>query len=93
MGKPDATPEQLEQAARAANAHEFIERLPQAYDTVVGERGLRLSGGQRQRVAIARALLRDAPLLVLDEALASVDAHNEAVIQQALERLMAAVRR
>ncbi len=88
MGKPDATQEELETAARAANAHEFIARLPQGYDTVVGERGVRLSGGQRQRIAIARALLRDAPILILDEALSSVDAESEAVIQEALDRLM-----
>jgi len=74
MGKADATPAELETAARAADAHDFIARLPQGYATVVGERGVRLSGGQRQRVAIARALLRDAPILVLDEALSSVDA-------------------
>src|SRR5439155_913290 len=74
--------------ARAADAHEFITGLPQGYATVVGERGIRLSGGQRQRIAIARALLRDAPILVLDEALSSVDAESEALIQQALDRLM-----
>jgi ABC-type multidrug transport system fused ATPase/permease subunit len=88
MGKPDATAAELEAAVRAANAHDFIARLPQGYQTVVGERGVRLSGGQRQRIAIARALLRDAPILVLDEALSSVDAESEAVIQQALDRLM-----
>jgi ATP-binding cassette subfamily C protein CydCD len=88
MGKPDATASELEAAARAANAHEFIARLPEEYQTVVGERGVRLSGGQRQRIAIARALLRDAPILVLDEALSSVDAESEAVIQEALDRLM-----
>jgi ATP-binding cassette subfamily C protein CydCD len=88
MGKPDATPAELEAAARAANAHEFIARLPEGYRTLVGERGVRLSGGQRQRIAIARALLRDAPILVLDEALSSVDAESEAVIQEALDRLM-----
>jgi ATP-binding cassette subfamily C protein CydCD len=88
MGKPDASPDELYAATRAANAEEFILRLPQGYDTVVGERGVRLSGGQRQRIAIARALLRDAPILVLDEALSSVDAESEALIQSALDRLM-----
>jgi ATP-binding cassette subfamily C protein CydCD len=88
IGKVDATPGELQAVARAANADEFISRLPQGYQTLVGERGIRLSGGQRQRIAIARALLRDAPILILDEALSSVDAENEAVIQQALDRLM-----
>jgi ATP-binding cassette subfamily B protein len=88
FGNPDATQEQLEVAARAANAHKFIVELPSGYDTLVGERASRLSGGQKQRIAIARALLKDAPILVLDEALSSVDAENEAVIQEALERLM-----
>ncbi len=88
LGKPDATQDELEVAARAANAHDFIASLPQGYGTVIGERGAKLSGGQRQRLAIARALLRDAPILILDEALSAVDAENEAVIQQALERLM-----
>ena len=88
FGKPDATPQELEKAARAANAHEFISHLPHGYDTVVGERAIRLSGGQRQRLAIARALLKDSPVLLLDEALSSVDAENEAVIQSALDRLM-----
>ncbi len=88
FGRPGASAAELEEAARLANAHEFIDRLPQGYRTVIGERGVRLSGGQRQRIAIARALLRDAPVLVLDEALSAVDAENEAVIQQALDRLM-----
>ena len=88
FGKPDATQRELEEAARAANAHEFISHLPHGYDTVVGERAVRLSGGQRQRLAIARALLKDAPILLLDEALSSVDAENESVIQAALDRLM-----
>ncbi|MBV9249058.1 MAG: ABC transporter ATP-binding protein, partial [Acetobacteraceae bacterium] len=88
LGHPDATEAELVAAATAANAHEFILALPDGYQTVIGERGARLSGGQRQRLAIARALLRDAPILVLDEALSSVDAENEAVIQQALDRLM-----
>ena len=88
MGRPEATAEELRAAARAAHAEEFIARLPQSYATVVGERGVRLSGGQRQRIAIARALLRDAPILILDEALSSVDAESEALIQSALDRLM-----
>ena len=88
FGKQDASQEELEAAARAANAHEFITQLPQGYDTYVGERAIRLSGGQRQRIAIARALLKNAPILVLDEALSSVDAENEALIQEALDRLM-----
>ena len=88
LGKPEASQEELESAARAANAHDFISALPQGYRSVIGERGIKLSGGQRQRIAIARALLRDAPILVLDEALSAVDAENEAVIQEALDRLM-----
>ncbi|HEX3883926.1 MAG TPA: ABC transporter ATP-binding protein [Stellaceae bacterium] len=87
LGKPEATQAEIEEAARDANAHEFIVRLPQGYETMIGERGANLSGGQRQRLAIARALLRDAPILILDEALSSVDAENEAVIQQAIDRL------
>ena len=87
LGRPDATQAELEQAARDANAHEFIRQLPQGYQTIIGERGANLSGGQRQRLAIARALLRDSPILILDEALSSVDAENEAIIQQALDRL------
>ena len=89
LGRPDATHEQVRAAARAANIDDFIMALPQGYATAIGERGLQLSGGQRQRVAIARALLRDAPILILDEALSSVDTENEALIQQALDRLMA----
>jgi ATP-binding cassette subfamily C protein CydCD len=88
LGKPEATWDEIEAAVRAANAYDFVTRLPEGYRTVIGERGIRLSGGQRQRIAIARALLRDAPILVLDEALSAVDAENEAVIQQALDRLM-----
>ena len=89
LGKPDADREEIEAAARDANAHEFIMALPQGYATMIGERGVLLSGGQRQRLAIARALLRDVPILILDEALSSVDAENEAVIQQAIDRLSA----
>ena len=88
MGDPEASEEAMIQAARAANIHEFISGLSDGYDTVIGEKGIKLSGGQRQRVAIARALLRDTPILVLDEALSAVDAENEAVIQEALDRLM-----
>ena len=88
LGRPDATPEEMRAATNAANAHDFITTLPDGYTTMIGERGALLSGGQRQRIAIARALLRDAPILVLDEALSAVDAENESVIQQALDRLM-----
>ena len=88
FGAPDADMGDVRQAAIDANAHEFVSQLPNGYDTVIGERGIRLSGGQRQRIAIARALLKDSPILVLDEALSSVDAENEAVIQEALDRLM-----
>ena len=84
---PGATREQVVAAARAANAHEFIERLPQGYDTQVGERGVKLSGGQRQRIALARAFLKDSPVLILDEPTSSVDAKTEAAIVDALERL------
>jgi ATP-binding cassette subfamily B protein len=87
--KPDATPREVEQAARAANAHDFIVTLPQGYQTVVGERGMRLSGGERQRIALARAFLKDAPVLLLDEPTSSVDVETESVIMDALDRLMA----
>jgi ATP-binding cassette subfamily C protein CydCD len=87
VARPGAMPEELESACRAANAHQFILEMPNGYATLIGERGVRLSGGQRQRLAIARALLKDAPILVLDEALSSVDAENESTIQQALDRL------
>ncbi|GAA5063292.1 ABC-type multidrug transport system fused ATPase/permease subunit [Thermocatellispora tengchongensis] len=87
LARPDATAGRLEAAARAAQAHEFITALPDGYDTVVGERGLKLSGGERQRIAIARALLKDAPILILDEATSSVDAANESAIQHALDTL------
>src|SRR5262245_14433530 len=88
LARPEATQEEIEAAARAANVHGFIMSLPNGYETLVGERGARLSGGERQRVAIARALLKDASILVLDEALSSVDAQNEVLIQEALSRLM-----
>lgn len=88
MGRHDASPAEIEAAARTANIHDFILGLPDGYRTLVGERGIKLSGGQRQRLAIARAVLRDAPILVLDEALSAIDAANEAVIQGALDKLM-----
>ena len=89
MGRPDASHDDIVAAATVANIHTFITSLPAGYQTLIGEKGIKLSGGQRQRVAIARALLRNAPILVLDEALSAVDAENEAVIQEALDRLMA----
>ncbi|HJW38353.1 MAG TPA: ABC transporter ATP-binding protein [Candidatus Udaeobacter sp.] len=89
MGKPDATDAELWRAVDAANAREFIERLPQGLESVVGERGVKLSVGEKQRLSIARALLKDPPILILDEATASVDTATERLIQEALERLMA----
>ena len=89
FGKPDASDVEIARAAEAASASEFIARLPQGYDTQLGERGITLSGGQRQRIAIARAILREAPLLLLDEATSSLDAESETLVQQALTRLMA----
>lgn len=87
-GQPDAKRELVEQAARNALAHEFILKMPQGYDTVIGEKGFRLSGGERQRIAIARALLKNAPILILDEATSSLDAESEALVQEALANLM-----
>ena len=87
-GRPGAGMEAIEQAARLANAHDFILRLPKGYGTLVGERGVKLSGGERQRVALARAFLADAPVLILDEATSSLDSESEDLIQQAMERLM-----
>jgi ATP-binding cassette, subfamily B, bacterial len=88
FGRPSATQQEMEAAACAANAQEFIEHLPDGYDTLIGERGVKLSGGQKQRLSIARALLKDSPILILDEATSSVDTETELLIQQALERLM-----
>jgi len=88
-GRLDATEEELIAASRAANCHEFISRLPQGYDSRVGERGVKLSVGEKQRVSVARALLKNAPVLILDEATASVDTATEKLIQEALEHLMA----
>jgi ABC-type multidrug transport system, ATPase and permease components len=87
-GKPHATREEIEDAARKANAHDFISQFPEGYDTVVGERGIKLSGGQRQRIAIARAILKDPVILVLDEATSSLDSASEQLVQEALDNLM-----
>lgn len=87
-GRPDATEAAIKKAAQAANAHEFIAKFEEGYQTQIGERGLKLSGGQKQRIAIARALLKDAPILILDEATSSLDSKSEHMVQEALERLM-----
>src|SRR5262249_23113626 len=88
VGKPDASDAELEQAARQAEAHDFILRQPAGYHTLIGERGATLSGGERQRLAIARALLKDPPILILDEATSALDAVTEARVQKALATLM-----
>ena len=88
LGKRGATDEEVRAAAKAANCDEFVERLPQGYDTPIGENGAKLSGGERQRISIARALLKDAPIVLLDEATASLDVENETKVQGALSRLL-----
>ena len=88
LAKPDASNEDLVVACRAANAHEFVSEFPEGYESVVGERGVQLSGGQRQRITIARALLADPRILILDEATSSLDTESEALVQEALGRLM-----
>jgi ATP-binding cassette subfamily B protein len=89
FGRPEATDAEIESAARAAAAHEFIAALPEGYDSYLGERGVMLSGGQKQRIAIARAILRDAPVLLLDEATSALDAESERAVQAAVEELSA----
>jgi len=88
MGNPNASDEQVVKAAKAAQCHGFIEKLPQGYDTVIGTKGVHLSGGEKQRLAIARAIVKDAPVVILDEATASLDPENEALIQQAISSLI-----
>src|SRR6185437_653539 len=88
-GRLDATTDEITEAARAANAHDFITRLPKQYETEIGERGAQLSGGERQRVCVARAFLKDAPVLILDEPTSAIDSKTETVILDALDRLMA----
>ena len=87
-GRPDATLEEIIEAAKMANAHEFISQMPHGYDSMVGERGLTLSGGQRQRIGIARAVVRNSPILILDEPTAALDTESEKLVMEALERLM-----
>ena len=87
-GKPSASRGEIFRAAELANAHEFIEKMPEGYDTIVGERGVTLSGGQRQRIAIARAIIRDTPILILDEPSSGLDAASEKLVFEALDRLM-----
>jgi subfamily B ATP-binding cassette protein MsbA len=87
-GRPEASREEIIRAAKLANAHEFIEEMPEGYDTMVGERGVTLSGGQRQRIAIARAVIRDTPILILDEPTSGLDAASEQAVFEALDRLM-----
>ncbi|MFT7059708.1 MAG: ATP-binding cassette subfamily B protein, partial [Pseudorhodobacter sp.] len=87
FGRPEATDGEIEVAAKAAAAHDFLMALPQGYDTYVGERGVMLSGGQKQRIAIARAILRDAPILLLDEATSALDAESERAVQAAVDEL------
>jgi subfamily B ATP-binding cassette protein MsbA len=88
-GQPLTSDTRVIEAARAALAHDFVMRMPQGYDTVIGERGVRLSGGERQRIAIARALLKNAPILILDEATSALDTESESLVQSALQNLMA----
>jgi ATP-binding cassette subfamily B protein len=89
LGKHGASDEEVRAAAKAANCDEFVEKLPQGYNTPIGENGAKLSGGERQRISIARALLKDAPIVLLDEATASLDVENETKVQEALSRLLA----
>jgi len=87
-GRPDASEDEIVEAARLASAHEFISRMPDGYDTTLGDRGLTLSGGERQRIGIARAIIRNSPILILDEPTAALDTESEKVVIEALERLM-----